>query len=91
MSQSDDNQTTPDYKVAGWIGEILGMLGKWRRMLDEIRYQYGIGKNTRCPVCLERAAGVSWAGWFACDRKGCCVALVDTGEVFLPVSAADHA
>jgi hypothetical protein len=72
-----------DYKPAGWIGEIPGLTGQWRRMPDEMRYRYGAGENTTCPLCLREAAGVPWGGWFTCDYKGCCVALVDTGEVFI--------
>jgi len=73
-----------DYRQSGDIIEIPKLSGKWRRMPDEIRYDYK-GASTKCPVCLEPAAGNAWAGWFSCDYKGCCVALVDTGEVFMPV------
>ncbi len=74
-----------DYRKAGWIGEIPGLSGRWRRMPDEIRYRYGGNSSCTCPICLDDAAGNSWNGWFSCDIMGCCVALVDTGEVFCPV------
>ena len=71
-----------DRTKLGEILEIQGLSGKWRRMPDKIRYSYAEAK-TRCPVCRDEAGGVPWAGWFSCDSRGCCVALVDTGEVFV--------
>ena len=79
-------KTPPDYRSAGWIGEITGRLGQWRRMPDEIRYRYGEGTMCRCPMCFDDAAGTPWQGWFWCELKDCCIALVDTGEVFVRVS-----
>ena len=74
-----------DYRKAGDIVNIPKLVGKWRRMPDDVRYVYAPGTRTRCPVCKEAAAGVPWRGWFVCDnRVNCCVALVDTGEVFVP-------
>ncbi len=75
----------PDYRSAGDIIEIPELAGKWKRMPDDVRYIYAPGSRTRCPVCLEDAAGNPWGGWFVCDYRGCCVALVDTGEVFVRV------
>lgn len=84
----DQPPTTPDRRASGWIGEIPGLSGQWRRMPSEIRYRYGGGTSCQCPICLDDAAGNPWAGWFLCDINGCCVALVDTGEVFVRVSRA---
>lgn len=75
-----------DYRAAGDIVEIGKLPGKWRRMPDDIGYDYK-NARTKCPICLEPTAGTPWAGWFSCDHKGCCVALVNTGEVFVPVKA----
>lgn len=76
-----------DYCKAGEITEIPKLDGKWQRMPDDVRYRYDIAR-TQCPLCLEPAAGTPWGGWFSCDFKGCCVALVDTGEVFVRVRSA---
>jgi hypothetical protein len=74
-----------DYRTAGEIVEIPKLAGRWRRMPDDVRYVYAPGSMTYCPVCHEQAAGVPWAGWFVCDyRQKCCIALVNTGEVFVP-------
>ena len=75
-----------DYRAAGDIIEIPGLAGKWRRMPDNVRYVYAPGSMNRCPVCHDSAAGVPWGRWFVCDyRQCCCVALVNTGEVFMPL------
>src|SRR5437879_237500 len=66
MAQSPE-QTTPDYRAQGWIGEIPGLSGSWRRMPDEIRYRYGGETSCQCPICLCDAAGNAWNGWFSCD------------------------
>jgi len=75
----------PDYRADGEIVEISGLSGEWKRMPDDIRYVYAAGSMTCCPICQEAAAGVPWGGCFICDKRGCCVALVDTGEVFVPL------
>jgi hypothetical protein len=77
---------TPDRRKSGWIGEIPGRTGQWLRMPNEIRYRYGGAASCQCPICLDDAAGNAWGGWFSCDIKGCCIALVDTGEVFVRVN-----
>ena len=77
----------PDYRNPGDIVEIPKLGGQWQRMQDDIRYIYVPGTRTRCPICLDDAAGVPWSGWFTCDSRGCCVALVETGEVFVRVKA----
>lgn len=77
-----------DYCTTGDIVEISKLDGKWKRQPDNIRYNYA-SAPTRCPLCLDDTAGVPWAGWFSCDSKGCCVALVETGEVFTPVTSEE--
>lgn len=72
-----------DYCRADDIISIGNLDGLWRRLPDHVRYEYVAGKRTTCPVCKDDAAGIPWGGWFSCDFKGCCVALVNTGEVFV--------
>lgn len=80
----------PDYCRAGDVVDIPKLAGKWQRQPDSVRYAYATAR-TACPVCGEAAAGVPWHGWFVCDyRDRCCVALVGTGEVFLPVGGAEN-
>lgn len=74
-------QTTPtDFAKAGDIVDIPS-LGKRTRAPDNVRYRY-TDSATMCPICGD--IGVPWGGWFTCDSRGCCVALVSTGEVFTP-------
>ena len=77
MSKSE----TTDYAKAGDVVDIPG-LGKRVRAPDNVRYDYQ-NAATRCPICKRDGAGPPWAGWFACEWSDCCVALVNTGEVFV--------
>lgn len=73
-----------DYCKTGETVTIPKLPGNWMRLPDDIRYDYK-NKMCTCPVCKDDAAGVPWNGWFTCESHGCCVALVDTGEVFVSV------
>lgn len=43
------------------------------------------GKRIRTSLkCRGTKVEATWGGWFTCDSRGCCVALVSTGEVFTP-------
>lgn len=65
------------------ITEVLVMGQRYGRV-DGPRYVYAADK-CRCPVC--QGLGAPWAGWFTCDECPA-VALVDGGDVFLPVAVA---
>jgi hypothetical protein len=71
-----------DYCREGEIVTIDG-LGQRQRVAGK-RYNYAADK-CRCPVC--GGIGYPWAGWFNCDDCPA-KALVETGEVFMPVSEA---
>lgn len=78
-----------DRTMPGQVVTIPQLPGRWRRI--EARYDYE-GARTRCPNCGHAYGGVPWHGWFSCGMCSVpamlaapgCVALVDTGEAFVP-------
>lgn len=83
---------TEDYREPGQMVNIPGMKGKFIRQPDSIRYRQGEkGKtNLICPCC--GGMGIPLKGWYSCEDPGneCgAVALIETGEVFLPMLGED--
>lgn len=78
---------TGDFHKPGDVVEIKNSPSKtpYVRLSDEIRYDYE-NAQLRCPVCEVDPSMVPWRGWFDC---GFCsvIALVKTGEVFIPIPA----
>lgn len=72
------------------IGQIVDIPGLGKRVRVEGYYDYK-NASTRCPNCKDDAAGVPWGGWFSCDYACSLVALIETGECFMPVSALTEA
>ena len=62
------------------IRQIDGLPGWYIEVLA--RYDYATAPG-RCPVC--GGVGLPWAGWFSCDGRCHGVALVATGQMFVPV------
>lgn len=67
-------------------GDVVEIPGLGSRVVasETVRYDYA-ADSTRCPAC--GGMGLPWGGWFSCDnwRTTCgAVALVSTGQVFLP-------
>ena len=60
--------------------QIDGFPGWWQPVTA--RYDY-VTAPDRCPVC----GGVGWVGhgWFTCDGACHAVAVVNTGQVFVPL------
>lgn len=66
------------------VGEIVDIPNLGKRVRIAAHYDYERARN-RCPICKDDAAGVPWCGWFSCDFNCPLVALVETGECFMPV------
>lgn len=58
---------------------IDGLPGTWVPVVP--RYDY-VQDPAHCPIC--GGVGVVWHGWFTCDGTCHAVAVVTTGQVFLP-------
>lgn len=85
MPPTDETSRVADYCNAGDIVHLDTPIGnRFVRVADSIRYDYEKAA-TRCPVCKHMAGGMPWGGWFLCEYRACCVARVDTGEVFVPM------
>ena len=60
--------------------QIPGLPDAW---WQETTARYDYATQCACPVC--GGAG-GWAGWFHCDGTCHALAVVNTGQVFVPVS-----
>jgi hypothetical protein len=65
--------------------QIDGLPGWWQEVTQ--RYDYTT-HGVHCPVCGE--VGWRWHGWYTCDGTCHAVAVIATGQVFVPVPASQE-
>lgn len=65
------------------IGEVVTIPGAPLNpyCLISVRYDYQ-ADPARCPNC--GGLGLVWRGWFSCDSRCDCIAVVSDGRAFLP-------
>mgnify|MGYP001608710521 FL=1 len=62
--------------------QIPGLPNAWWQETTA-RYDYATDPSL-CPVC--GGVGLPWAGWFHCDGTCHAIAIIRTGQVFVPVT-----